>query len=212
LIAGLFALVAVAGLFYTRYRHADRRRREVSASRDELARLHQALVDTAAELERVAHTDALTGLSNRHAIVDELARRLRDPSRALAVMLLDLDHFTLVNDLHGHLAGDAVLRKVAERLRAALPSATIGRWGGEEFIALIDVASPAQADAIAESARTLIAATPVRFSERDIAISTSIGMALRRTGEGMDGILANSDAALYRAKRAGRNRVELASA
>jgi diguanylate cyclase (GGDEF)-like protein len=212
LIAGLFALVAVAGLFYTRYRHADRRRREVSASRDELARLHQALVDTAAELERVAHTDALTGLSNRHAIVDELARRLRDPSRALAVMLLDLDHFKQVNDLHGHLAGDAVLREVAERLRAALPSATIGRWGGEEFIALIDVASPAQADAIAESARTLIAATPVRFSERDIAISTSIGMALRRTGEGMDGILANSDAALYRAKRAGRNRVELASA
>jgi diguanylate cyclase (GGDEF)-like protein len=211
LIAGVAALLALAGLLYSRYRHADRRRREVSASRDELARLHQALVDSASELERVAHTDALTGLANRHAIVDELARRLRDPARGLAVMLLDLDHFKQVNDLHGHLAGDAVLRDVAERLRVALPAATIGRWGGEEFIALLDVSAAGQADAIAESARTLIAATPVRCGERDVSISTSIGVALRRAGDGMDAILANADAALYRAKRAGRNRVELAT-
>jgi diguanylate cyclase (GGDEF)-like protein len=212
LIAGLFALVAVAGLFYSRYRNADRRRREISQSRDELARLHQALVDSATELERVAHTDALTGLSNRHAIVDELARRLRDPTRALAVMLLDLDHFKQINDQHGHLAGDAVLREVATRLRTALPAAAVGRWGGEEFIAVLDTSDPVQTLAIAEGARTLIAATPVRFEGRDLAISASIGIASRRPGEAMDGVLGNADAALYRAKRAGRNRVEPASA
>lgn len=212
LAAGVLALLAVAGLLFTRYRDAERRRREVSASRDELARLHQALLDSATELERVAHTDALTGLSNRHAIVDELSRRLREPTRALAVMLLDLDHFKQINDQHGHLAGDAVLREVALRLRAALPGAVIGRWGGEEFIAVLDADSPEHAETIAGSARALVAATPVRHGERELAISTSIGIALRRSGEGMDALLAAADAALYRAKRAGRNRVELAPA
>jgi diguanylate cyclase (GGDEF)-like protein len=212
LIGGVLALIALAALLYSRYRGAERSRSEISASRDELARLHRALLDSASELERVAHTDSLTGLANRHAIVNELVRRLREPARGLGVMLLDLDHFKQINDQYGHLAGDAVLREVALRLRTALPSASIGRWGGEEFIALLDTAAPDQASAIAESARILIAATPVRFNERDIGMSASIGIVVRRPGDGMDTLLAAADAALYRAKRAGRNRVEAAPA
>jgi diguanylate cyclase (GGDEF)-like protein len=212
LIAGVVALIALAVLLYSRYRGALRSRQEISASRDQLAHLHRALVESSSELERVAHTDALTGLANRHAIVQELERRLAESGRALGLMLLDLDHFKQINDQHGHLAGDAVLCEVAQRLRAALPSAMIGRWGGEEFIAVLDALPAEQARAIGDSTRTLLAATPVRYAGRDLPISASLGLVPRSQDQPMDALLAAADTALYRAKRAGRNRVELAPA
>jgi diguanylate cyclase (GGDEF)-like protein len=213
LVASLAALVAVAALLYYRSRVAERRRDEVSARRDELERLHRALLESSAELERVAHTDALTGIANRHATAHELQRCLGDGQRALGVILLDLDHFKQINDQLGHMAGDAVLREVATRLRAALPGATIGRWGGEEFIALLDTASATEAAEVAERVRAGLAATPVMFEDRRIPISASIGVA--HCGPGvrchMDTLLGAADAALYRAKRGGRNRVEAAA-
>jgi diguanylate cyclase (GGDEF)-like protein len=215
LLASLASVLAMAALLYYRYRTAERRRSEVSASRDELARLHRALVESSTELERVAHTDALTGLSNRHAMVRVVQQALASEQLGLAVILLDLDHFKQINDQHGHLAGDAVLREVAQRLRHELPPpAAIGRWGGEEFIVLIDAFDAAAAAAVAERLRRQLAASSIFYGTQALQISASIGVAFTPAGavRDMDALLAAADVALYRAKRGGRNRVEPAAA
>ena len=213
LIAGLAAVLGIAALLFSRYRQAERSRKEVAHSRDELARLHQALLASTAALEKVAHTDALTGLANRHAMAQELARRLALGTAPCNVMLLDLDHFKQINDQYGHLAGDAVLREVAARLLGTMRSeARIGRWGGEEFIVVLGEDTLASALVAAERTRQALAQAPVQFEGRSIPISASIGVA--NSGlpgkVGIDALLAAADAALYRGKRGGRNRVEAA--
>ena len=215
LIVGLAALIGIASLLYSRYRHAERSRKQIAHSRDELARLHQALLASTAALEQVAHTDSLTGLANRHAMAQELKHRLGLGNTAFNVMLLDLDHFKQINDQLGHLAGDAVLREVATRLLGTLRSeARTGRWGGEEFIVVLGEDSLEAAGIAAERVRLALAQTPVIYEGRSIPISASIGVA--NSGPpgrmGVDALLAAADAALYRAKRAGRNRVEVAEA
>ncbi len=217
LIAGLAVLLVIAGLLYWRYLSVKRSEAEISASRDKLAKMHTSLIDSSAALERVAHTDALTGLGNRHALTKRMEQCLAkgaEQRRGLCVQLLDLDFFKQINDRHGHLAGDAVLREVAARLTATLPANTaIGRWGGEEFILLFEQINHTDAMAIAEKVRQAIAATPVLFENQTIHISTSIGIACNRdlNAHSTDPLLAAADAALYRAKNNGRNRVELAT-
>jgi diguanylate cyclase (GGDEF)-like protein len=211
MIAGLATLVAIALLLHSRYRGVERSRRDIAHSRDELARMHQALLASSAALEKVAHTDALTGLANRHAMAQELKRRLALGTSAFNVLLLDLDHFKQINDQHGHLAGDAVLREVAARLIGTLRSeTTIGRWGGEEFIAVLGEDTLAAAMVAAERVRRALADTPVVFEGRSIPISASIGVASSTGSQPVtvDSLLAAADAALYRVKRSGRNRVE----
>lgn len=218
LITGILVLFLIAGLIYWRYLGVKRSEAEISASRDELAQLHTSLIDSSAALERVAHTDALTGLGNRHALTKKMEQCLAkgtEQRRGLCVQLLDLDFFKQINDRHGHLAGDAVLREVAARLTATLPASTaIGRWGGEEFILLFEQIAPADASAMAEKVRTAIAARPVTFDGISITITTSIGVACNRdlNAHSTDPLLAAADAALYRAKNNGRNRVETANA
>lgn len=218
LIAGLAVLLLVAGLLYWRYLSVKRSQAEISASRDELAQMHTSLLDSSAALERVAHTDALTGLGNRHALTKKMEQCLakgNEQRRGLCVLLLDLDFFKLINDKHGHLAGDAVLREVAKRLTDVLPDdAAIGRWGGEEFIILFNDLSLAKAQVFAEQVRQAIAITPVVFEMVAISISTSIGVASNRdlNAHSTDPLLAAADEALYRAKDKGRNRVETATA
>jgi diguanylate cyclase (GGDEF)-like protein len=214
LIAGLAVLLVIAGLLYWRYLSVKRSEAEISASRDKLAKMHTSLIDSSAALERVAHTDALTGLGNRHALTKKMEQCLAkgtEQRRGICIQLLDLDFFKQINDRHGHLAGDAVLREVATRLTATLPANTaIGRWGGEEFILLFEQIHHADAMAIAEKVRQVIAATPVIFENQSIHISTSIGIACNRdlNAHSTDPLLAAADAALYRAKNNGRNRVE----
>ncbi len=214
LIAGLAVLLVIAGLLYWRYLSVKRSEAEISASRDKLAKMHTSLIDSSAALERVAHTDALTGLANRHALTKKMEQCLAkgtEQRRGICIQLLDLDFFKQINDRHGHLAGDAVLREVAARLTATLPASTaIGRWGGEEFILLFEQIHHADALAIAEKVRQVIAATPVIFENQSIHISTSIGIACNRdlNAHSTDPLLAAADAALYRAKNNGRNRVE----
>ncbi len=215
LLLGVAGLIGIAWWLQRRNRRIERSRAALRESRDELARLHAALQDSAAAMERLAHTDSLTGLGNRHALATELAARLADPARrrGLSLLLLDLDHFKQVNDQYGHLAGDAVLREASSRMRANLPSgASLGRWGGEEFIILLDDCPPEKARATAESLRQALAAWPVRHDGRMIRITTSIGVAsnAERDVAAADPLLAAADAALYRAKREGRNRVEAA--
>lgn len=194
LLAGLATVLVIAALLYARYRSTLRHRNELRESRD--------------ELQRVANTDALTGLANRHAAaraLDERLGRIPDP---LTVMLLDLDEFKRINDSHGHQAGDAVLREAAARMRAALPAgALLGRWGGEEFIVVLDGAPGREPAAIAEALRAAVSAAPVPFEGATIPVTVSIGLATAFAGDGIDALLAEADAALYRAKHAGRNRV-----
>lgn len=194
MLVGLATLAAIAALLYARYRSTLRHRNELRASRD--------------ELQRVANTDALTGLANRHAAtraLDERLGRIPDP---LTVMLLDLDEFKRINDSHGHQAGDAVLREAARRMREALPAgALLGRWGGEEFIVVLDGAPGREPAAVAEALRATLAAAPVVFEGAAIPVTVSIGLATAFAGDGLDALLADADAALYRAKHAGRNRV-----
>ncbi len=200
LIAGLIALSVFAVLLLRRYR--------------ETRRLHAALIASAAELERVAMTDALTGVANRGAITTRL-ERLIDASHErhlpFAMLLIDIDHFKRVNDQFGHQAGDAVLRESTARMRSALPdTAQFGRWGGEEFIALLPDTTPEQARVIAEKVREAVSAKPFEFADHQIIVSISIGLAAapRPERRGIDRLVASADAALYRAKNAGRNRVE----
>ena len=156
----------------------------------------------------MANTDALTGLANRHAAARALDERLGRIPEPLTVMLLDLDEFKRINDGHGHQAGDAVLREAAARMRAALPSgALLGRWGGEEFIVILDGEPGREPAAIAEGVRAALASGPVVFEGVTIPVTVSIGLATAFSGDGIDALLAEADAALYRAKDAGRNRV-----
>lgn len=155
--------------------------------------------------------DTVTGTLNRRAVIEaldiETARALRQHT-PLAVAMLDLDHFKQVNDQFGHLAGDAVLRSVAERIAKSLrPYDVVGRYGGEEFLLVLPGCNLEQALEVTERLRQGLAASPVSFDKRLIKVTTSIGIAaltLER-GEESNELIKLADDALYRAKQIGRN-------
>lgn len=171
----------------------------------------RSLVDRAARHAQAAATDPLTGVANRRFLFEAGAgasRAAARDGRPLSAILLDLDHFKRINDAHGHAAGDAVLREVARRARQLLRERDIlGRYGGEEFAAILPGADAALAAAIAERLRERIASEPVE----GIAVSASLGVAQADPREpALEGLFRRADAALYEAKRGGRNRVETA--
>lgn len=165
------------------------------------------------EQHKDARTDALTGLSNRRAMQErgradlKLGRRSATP---VSVVLCDLDHFKNINDRHGHEAGDAALITTAQVLRAALrESDALGRWGGEEFIAVLPSTHAAGAAEVAERMRNAIAST--KFDGLDSGATISIGVATSQMLDDpaleWDLLIKEADQRLYRAKREGRNRV-----
>ncbi len=164
------------------------------------------------ELARLAREDALTGLPNRRAFDDALARvvaRAERSGAALAAVVLDVDHFKRVNDGHGHAAGDAVLAAVAARAAGALRAGDLlARVGGEEFAALLPGADLAAAAEAAERIRAAVGGTPIEAEGRALAVTVSLGCAALQRGEAGPALLARADARLYAAKAGGRNRVE----
>lgn len=168
-------------------------------------------------LEELNTIDALTGVRNR-AYFDKryLAeqRRSRREETRLALVMLDIDHFKTVNDRFGHLVGDEVIRTVAQRAAAVLkrPADVICRYGGEEFALLLPSTTEAGAVAVAEAIRSAVSSEPIASPGGPLAITCSLGVAsLAITPHtAHDALLASADAALYRAKSAGRNRVEVA--
>lgn len=163
--------------------------------------------------EALARTDPLTGLANRRAF-DEAARlevqRALRYGTPLALVLADLDHFKSINDGFGHHSGDEVLRQCARILSATVRHVdVVGRWGGEEFVILMPDTGLEEAVQAAERFRQAIAGTPVPLGERSCQCTASFGVAaLQRGMPDLDDLLSRADAALYRAKERGRNRVE----
>lgn len=175
-----------------------------------------------ARLVRSGLTDFLTGWHNRrylHArLKEELARAQRQGS-GLTCLLIDLDRFKQINDQHGHLAGDMALREAAQRVDAHIrDSDAAARFGGDEFVVLAPGISPEQAAALAERIRLAVSETPLEISGGlSLNLTVSIGVAgivIDRSDSDLkaaaERLLADADAALYRAKQHGRNRVELA--
>jgi len=158
--------------------------------------------------------DGLTGVLNRKALdqrlLGEIAFAVRHDA-PLSVVLLDVDHFKVVNDTHGHPAGDAVLREVAARLGRALRTEDVlGRYGGEEFLIVARNITLEKGAQLAERMRVLVDSSPIVFEGTPIAVSASFGVAsLACCAETRDvaKLLALVDARLYEAKHAGRNRV-----
>jgi diguanylate cyclase (GGDEF)-like protein len=176
--------------------------------------LQQDLLETQAALKFEATHDRLTGLWNRGTILDHLSRemsRARREGSTVSVMLADIDHFKRINDEHGHAMGDKVLCELAVRMQAVLRDYDgVGRYGGEEFLVVL----PADLDSardVAERIRAAVAASPIADGDDSVWTSTSIGVAASTlAGYDPTAVVRAADAALYRAKAAGRNQVVLA--
>lgn len=178
-----------------------------------ILRLEDTLVAAREDMRFRATHDALTSVWNRASILEFLGHQLGHPD-SLAILICDIDHFKFVNDVHGHLAGDDVLREVAARLRAAVRGQDgIGRYGGEEFLIVLRGCSGQHLAERAEQLRHAIAAEPFHANGKTLSLTISIGAATRQDADAapsVESLLRCADEALYQAKRAGRNRVILA--
>lgn len=167
-------------------------------------------------LFRATH-DNLTGVSNRGVILDTLRRERSRQARqggSFAIVLVDLDHFKYVNDTHGHLAGDAVLREATQRMMASLrPYDSVGRYGGEEFLIVIPSSDAMGALGLSERMRRAIAGQPISADGASLTVTASFGVVASTEARPLDPqeMLRLADDALYRAKEYGRNRSELAT-
>ncbi|MFT3913621.1 MAG: GGDEF domain-containing protein [Anaeromyxobacteraceae bacterium] len=164
------------------------------------------------EVGRLARLDPLTGIPNRRAFEETLGRAFGNARRSglsFAVVTADLDHFKVVNDRLGHVAGDAVLSAVAGRLAAALREGdVVARVGGEEFAVVLPGAGLAEAIEVAERLRMRVAESPIMVSDDALAVTASFGCAaLAKDDEEAIALLVRADQKLYAAKTAGRNRV-----
>jgi diguanylate cyclase (GGDEF)-like protein len=168
------------------------------------------------EAERRAQIDPLTGVLNRRSLIERLeAACLRARARGLPIALLfiDLDHFKLINDSFGHQAGDACLRAIIDPIHVELrQSDVIGRYGGEEFVVILSSADAAAAIPIAQRILERVAAVHVEGFGKPIRLTCSIGVAASDTlGVWGEHLIAHADAAVYVAKRLGRNQVQMAA-
>jgi two-component system, cell cycle response regulator len=179
--------------------------------------LNGKLLETQKTLARLARTDALTGAMNRRAILEELDRRMteaRSAHRSLGIGVLDIDHFKRINDEYGHAAGDSALREVVERSVSSLTDdagQTFGRIGGEEFLVVLPDTDRGALTVLLEHMRRAVASSPVRFEDFASPVTVSIGGALDH-GRSVDDLMKAADAALYRAKADGRDRVVISPA
>ena len=183
--AGL-TLLALIGLILLQVRHARR-------------------------LRRIALTDELTGLPNRRATLDYARRQVERRARErtpVSVVALDIDHFKRINDSFGHDAGDVVLRRVAAALRH-FDRGLVGRVGGEEFLAVLPDCNRSRSAQVAETVRRIIEDIDLSDVDPSLRVSSSFGIAEVEAGQGWEAAARRADEALYRAKHAGRNRVEV---
>lgn len=202
IVVMVLVLTAVFGISYILVRRGTVKLRQVQS-----------------KLETMATTDLLTGIANRGQIMirgeQEFARAVRNrgkeqPPTELCCIMLDIDHFKLINDNWGHQAGDQVLREVALRLRQCVrPYDIVGRYGGEEFMVLLPDTTFDQGLAVAERIRTGIHRESIRIGADEVSVSVSLGVS--RTHENdrdLGELIKKADQGLYKAKEGGRDRVE----
>ena len=165
--------------------------------------------------QRMATTDALTGLMNRRAFIASMESELSRSRRynySLTLLLLDVDHFKQVNDRRGHAAGDRVLAAIGNHLRSSLRRSDLAaRWGGEEFVVALTSTPLDGGHLTAERMREALAALVIADDKGEtIPVTASIGVAFFKAGDSLDSLLDRADRAMYAAKSAGRNRVTIA--
>ncbi|HKT30546.1 ligand-binding sensor domain-containing diguanylate cyclase [Dyella sp.] len=219
LVAALLLILGMVLIWQLRTRNLRHRahtlERLVAQRTHELEIDKQALEETRAALWHQANHDALTGLPNRSHVLEILAQAMthaREHRQPLAVALIDLDHFKHINDCYGHLAGDAVLIEASKRLHDTLPSnATLGRYGGEEILAVIPGIAPASHTPF-ETLCRCIARHPFGGDGARVELTCSVGVAWLQPQDrdGFD-LIRRADVALYMAKTSGRNRIMIAA-
>jgi diguanylate cyclase (GGDEF)-like protein len=208
MVIAILCVAAAWALMLLAARHRTRRLEHANATLEsKVAARTRELADANRRLETMVHVDGLTGISNRRRLDEYLPvvwQLCREQERPLSILLLDVDHFKHYNDTHGHLAGDQLLQQIAQRLQHGLRRTEdlLARYGGEEFLVMLPGADAEVAHATGESMRAAIA-------ESALGVTISIGTCSRvPDGVGSpQAMVADADAALYRAKRDGRNRV-----
>jgi len=164
-------------------------------------------------LEKLSSLDPLTNLPNRRSMEATITSRLAETRRyevTFGILFIDIDHFKSVNDTYGHETGDHVLRLVAKTLARSLrPFDLSGRWGGEEFLAVILNVDAMYLDVVAERVRALITETRIPLEDDYLSVSVSIGGTLARGNDSLETLVDRADRLMYRSKMAGRNRVHL---
>ncbi|MEM9319248.1 MAG: GGDEF domain-containing protein [Pseudomonadota bacterium] len=156
------------------------------------------------ELQRLVNRDRLTDAATRDYFFDAMEA---NPDAYGVSLVIDIDHFKAINDTHGHLAGDQVLRDVVQTLKSNLRSEDIiCRFGGEEFVVFLYQASPEAGEWVAEALRQVIEDMKILIGDAPIGVTISIGGSLKDRQRGIEAAIAEADKALYRAKSEGRNR------
>lgn len=173
------------------------------------ARLEEAVAERTAELKALAYRDQLTGIANRRGFIDAFERIREDagPNAQLGLMLVDIDAFKGINDTLGHQAGDLLVAEMARRLNGMVRAGdACGRWGGDEFILLVNDIGPGELKPIAEAVRQALSERPVVLNGREVTVTVSIGASEVTAGDTLEAAVDLADAALYRAKAEGRDR------
>jgi two-component system cell cycle response regulator len=208
LVAGL---EAGADDYLTKPCHPEELRARLRTGR-RILQLEDILVEAHEQMRRHATRDSLTQLLNRGAIFDALAAKLtqaRLRGTDFTVMLCDVDHFKNVNDTYGHPVGDEVLREIADRLKSNVRKGVVGRYGGEEFLLLLEGCGPDHVEMVANRICSVIRAMPVMTSAGALNITISagaLGVDARLADESVEVLVQHADELLYAAKRGGRDR------
>lgn len=181
----------------------------VEIFRDNSSRL--AILQRLDDLEKLAFLDSLTNLANRRYIEMSLQSRLSEMERygwSFGVLFADVDHFKQVNDRYGHEIGDQVLKMIATTmLRSARPFDVVGRWGGEEFLAIIANVSELQLYSMANRYRALVAQSYLPVDSDVLRVTISVGATVAHPGDTLTTLVRRADRLLYQSKTSGRNRV-----
>ena len=201
--------VLIVSLYWNR--HLAQANKKIRDTLRDLHTVQAQLEDQNRMFKQQSITDALTGISNRLKLDEDLSyaiKRFKRTKSEFSIILLDIDNFKLVNDYLGHLVGDKVLKSFASLLVSSVrKSDIVGRWGGEEFLVICPDTNLQGCENLAEQIRKRIA--EYEFPEKKV-LNASLGVAVHQQDENADTLIARVDKALYRAKNHGRNRVEVA--